>query len=635
MRHYLTAALVLGLMGCGGSGGDSSSPLPSPGPALEIQAPATAAVGDAIALVARPVDTSSTDWRYRWRQTAGPAVNIANTISPVAAFDLPEAGSYQFEVSVTDGAVQRSETVDINVQGLGTGFTVTRDHAVVSGGRVSLRVTALEFDENFNLTAPTGILWQQTQGPSVSDMDSRNPLLMTFTAPRVTQDTLLTFEASGTLDGRTVSDEIQVLVRATPAPVEDAFFDTPVARVEAYRPDSPWASAMERCVYNNRISTPCTVESLPLIGQTTNTTTIDEVMDRVLVSHPWMGEQFERFLREQDPSGDFLHLLSSVTAVVLSYDVRPSFYWVATGAIYLDPEYLWLEDWQRNTINEDPDFRAGFGSMLAFFMPWRYVSGDEYASLYYPPQFHLNRPWQQLTPDLASLLYHELAHANDYFPRSTHSAIRAATLVEEYFTRVDNQGLPSDQLSQTLPLFSEQMSGLAEVRFRGATATDLQKSYTPDDVAGFFFPDRASDFYGYSSEREDLAMLFEEAMMWERYGIRRDVAVTGLRSDDRAQDLLVAQGQRGRIGQAELAPRLSLVLAELLPEAESIVDGLPGPVPMRSGESWWDNLVLSEEAVMERDLSPVKAFTGPQALPLEGRTHFGPRHASPVALPAR
>ncbi len=618
MRHYVTGALMLGLAGCGGSGGDSSSG--STGPSLAIQAPSSAAVGDAIALVAQPNGVSAPNWRYLWQQTAGPNVNIANPTSPVAAFDLPEAGSYQFQITAGDGTNEYSDTVAIDVQGLGSGFVVTRDHAVVSGGRVSLRVTALGYDSNYNVVAPSGIRWRQTAGPSVSDMAAEDPLLLTFTAPRVSEDTLLTFEASGTLDGRSVRDPVQVLVRATPEPVEDAFFDTPVAQVYAYRPQSPWADALERCVYTTQINTPCSVETLPLIGQTTNTPTLDDVMDRVLVSHPWMGEQFEQFLRQQDPSGDFIQLLSSVTAVVLSADVRPSFYWVATGAIYLDPENLWLTEWQRSTINEDPDYRSGFGSVLSFYIPWRYTLGNDYASLYYPRWLHLDRPWDQLTPDLASLLYHELAHANDYFPRDTHSAIREDTLVEEYFVRIDNQGLPSDRLTQTLPLQSEPMFGLAQVRFRGTTANALQRSYTPAEVAGFFFPDRASDFYGYSSKREDLAMLFEEAMMWQRYGIRRDVAVTGLRSTDPAQDLVVSQGQRGRIGQAELQPRLASVLADIFPEAQGIPGTLPAPIPMRAGESWWDNLELND------NVAGVRALAQPALPGLRGQTHFGPRH---------
>ena len=36
---------------------------------------------------------------------------------------------------------------------------------------------------------------------------------------------------------------------------------------------------------------------------------VEQVMNRVLVSNDWMGEVFERFLREQDVHGDFRRLL--------------------------------------------------------------------------------------------------------------------------------------------------------------------------------------------------------------------------------------------------------------------------------------------------------------------------------------
>ena len=39
------------------------------------------------------------------------------------------------------------------------------------------------------------------------------------------------------------------------------------------------------------------------------------------------------------------------------------------------------------------------------------------------------------------------------------------------------------------------------------------KAYTPNEVAGFFAADSATDEYNYSTTREDIAMTFEEFMM--------------------------------------------------------------------------------------------------------------------------
>ncbi len=158
-------------------------------------------------------------------------------------------------------------------------------------------------------------------------------------------------------------------------------------------------------------------------------------MNRVLVSHDWMGRNFEAFLDQMDTHGDFATLLQSVTAVVISYDVRPSFYWVVTGAIYLDPEDLWLTATERDSINEAPDYRAGFGNELQFLIPWRYVKDNDYASVYRDRSQRSNRPISELTTDLSSLLYHELAHANDFFPRSVHQSLEGPTLLDDYYRR--------------------------------------------------------------------------------------------------------------------------------------------------------------------------------------------------------
>ena len=139
-------------------------------------------------------------------------------------------------------------------------------------------------------------------------------------------------------------------------------------------------------------------------------------MDRVVVSHQWMGDRFKDFLTNNDSNNDIKNLLRATTAIIISYDVRPSFYWAATGAIYLDAENFWLTPQERDTINEAPDYRADFGNDLQFVMPWRYVKDNAYASESYSKSERVNRTAEDALFRLTSLMYHELAHANDFFP---------------------------------------------------------------------------------------------------------------------------------------------------------------------------------------------------------------------------
>ena len=138
------------------------------------------------------------------------------------------------------------------------------------------------------------------------------------------------------------------------------------------------------------------------------------------------------------------------------------------------------------------------------------------------------------------------------------------------------------------PLTSMEMKALGQVLFQGAMATDAQKAYQPAQVGDFFRSDRASDTYNYSTAREDLAMMVEEFMMSYRRGVRRDIAITnrympGLTSDQ----VLVSWGQRGRIADPALKPRIRFVLAQILPWiAAAAVDEVLPTIQMTAGASW-------------------------------------------------
>ena len=214
---------------------------------------------------------------------------------------------------------------------------------------------------------------------------------------------------------------------------------------------------------------------------------------------------------------------------------------------------------------------------------------------------------------LTSLMYHELAHANDYFPSN------------EWYVHSSNQrvldaavstNIESDQLAVALPLASQEMHDLAQVSFSGETANETQKNYLPADIAGFFRPDRATDFYAYSSEREDYAMLFEELMMQNRFGIFRDVAITNQPTGAgiSAADYIVTWGQRGRIGDDKLRARVLFSASRVLPEFDSqlAMDRVPAPIEMAAGDSWLATLAISpNEKNMSNFIKGLRSYVIP------------------------
>ena len=603
---------------------DSISPLiTTTSSSIRFQTEPNYVAGQSSTIIANILNRDSQDLTFRWQQIDGPNIALVSQNSPVLAFDTPTSGGYRFSLHVTGSNLDVSGEIGINVDPASTGMlNVRQDHQVVEGNNGSLRL-----GQQSELSA-ANISWCVASGPDLM-VDVSDPFRPLFTAPTVTQDTITRLKVNANVNGNQLSDDVFVLTTSAPA-ISSPYFDTPVARTHAYRPTSPYANVLANCVYSNQLNDSCTINTLPLIGQTSSDLNHETILNRVLVSHDWMGDNFAAFLAQMDPNSDFARLLQSVTAVVISYDVRPSFYWVVTGAIYLDPNDLWLTPSQRDTINEAPDYRSNFGNDLNFVMPWRYVKDNQYASLGVPITVRANRTLAQINPDLASLLYHELAHANDFFPRSVHATLTGPRLLDDYSRRNASKSLISDQVSKTYPLTSTEMMGLANVSFLGAAASNVQKTYQASDVSTFFSTDIASDFYAYSSTREDTAMLFEEAMMSYRYQILRDVAVTNKPAILTADSLIIDWGQRGRIAQDSLENRAALVIDEMLPELNgiSLIESLPEPINMVQGQSWRQTLAISPANTQLKGQSNAAAINTESRFEAELRLS-GDRHQHP------
>ncbi|MDO6610981.1 MULTISPECIES: hypothetical protein [unclassified Shewanella] len=618
-KKFAMSSLVIAtvmLSACGGSSSDSSSDgQTTPDNALPINTCDTSSgltivdttsdlnfnieqsysAGQSATVIANINNRDSAGLTYQWQQTSGPDVSLSSENSPVLSFIIPSSGNYSFTANVSGPQIDLSETVSITAGSAINQLNINSDHQVVQGNGVSLRVARI------NEQIVDEIEWCYFSNQAV-ELDLTDPERPLFTAPSVSSDSVIGLKATGQFAGETLSDEVFVLVTNESA-ITSPYFDQPVARTYSYNSASIYSANASDCVYSNQLNQTCDIADLPLIGQVSNSENIESVMERVVVSHDWMGENFETFLKQSDPNSDFIKLLQSVTAVVISYDVRPSFYWVATGAIYLDPEYLWFTPEQRDSINEAPDYRSDFGNDLQFIMPWRYVKDNDYAYGRIAKTERTTRTLADITPSLASLLYHELAHANDFFPRSIHSTLTGPTLIDDFYRRTDSNGLISDQLQNVDPLTSSEMFGLAGVSFLGETANETQKAYMPDDVTSFFLSDHANDFYAYSSTREDAAMLFEESFMSHRYQIQRDVAVTD------PTNLIVDWGQRGRVGSAELLDRAAFAIDEIMPEIDgkTLLNGLPEPINMTPGRDWFENIDISPS--IAQSLSKVSSLS--------------------------
>lgn len=528
----------------------------------------------------------------QWQQISGPTLNILASNSQTIGFDALEAGNYTLQAEVTTNSGTQQITHEFAVQQSNSTVANLRlDHTVTERAKVSLRV------DSFNNDISTAtITWRQIAGPAVLDFQSQGNSAF-FNASAVNKDEVIQFETSVSFADGTDAVDISFITVNDTQIIDDAYLPSnniiTSEDIHSFNPNSPYKNAIESCVYTNTLSRTCTFGNLPLIGQVFSAPTINDILDRTLVSHDWMGQRFRQYLEQSVAGPDMLKLLRGVTAVVISYDVRPSFYWTATGAIYLDARNFWLTPEERDTLNEVPDFRSGFSGDLKFRVFWRYVKdntpympGERFSSA-----VRDTRTFDALEADISWLMYHELGHANDYFPYDVWASLSNSDDPLSFFGR---NGPNSDIMINTFPLSSSQMKALAQVSFAGENANSTQKAYVGSDIEAFFTPDIAASYYSYLNEREDFATLFERFMMQYRLGASADIGIINTQDNP---ELLVTWGQRDRFNQSTIQNRTRFTVASILPELGDIATlqaALPDPIQLRRNISWFDNLNLNE-----------------------------------------
>jgi len=352
--------------------------------------------------------------------------------------------------------------------------------------------------------------------------------------------------------------------------------------------DGPYSDVLVDCVNAPNSGGSCTLEALPLLGMDTSNPTVDDIMNRTVVSHTWMAERFRDVL-ERVPA-DMLQLFGSVTAVVIAADIRPSYYSPSNGAIHLDPAEFWTTTGEKATVSTNDDFRSDYGNSLGFVGLWRYMDGNDYAWDSYSLGDSGTRTVTDLVKPAASLLYHELAHANDLIPQIEIDGLDPALSVLEAAILLENQTV-SAQLTASQPLNSQLWKDLAQVLYKGATASTQQRALTPLQVGLELESDGASDDYAYSTMYEDTAMLFEEVMMHHHYNIDREIAYTDTPpagEEAYCDSYIIRWGFRSRVGDTTVKARAETALQLLLDQTDvsGYFAGLGTPTSMGAGMDW-------------------------------------------------
>lgn len=363
-------------------------------------------------------------------------------------------------------------------------------------------------------------------------------------------------------------------------------------------PNSPFANELISCVEAQQANTACTLNQLPFIYHSNPNPTVNDVMNRVVVSHDWMATRLRQILEDERTSKHLLPLFQSVRAVVISADIRPAYFHAYTGAIYLDPYFFWMTNEEKATIEQQQDPRVNARGQFQFLEMNRFVQNGSdifVGSL----DDTSERNIAQLIPIASALLFHELAHARDTYHSTFLATVspsdeRLSSLFEDHKTNRRHSHL----LVDTLALHNETLPAVAEVLFGNETAIAELSALSGAEVGYLLEGDGANALYSYYTGMEDIAMLFEESMMKIAYDIDRDLAFTNNPSViNDCNDLQLEWGVRNRIADANVRTRAKVITKDLLANATAnellVIDekfqnfGSPTDLPL---VNWCDSI---------------------------------------------
>lgn len=340
----------------------------------------------------------------------------------------------------------------------------------------------------------------------------------------------------------------------------------------------------------------CDVADIKPIGaDITGDVSLEDIKSRLVISHDWMADSFIAALDEINDQ-DLLNLFKPLNTIVISYDIRPSFYYDYTASVYIDARYLWRNSDEWETIYEQDDYRSAYHAEFIFDSFLRYVdaSWNSYItwSNTYNASSYNRRTSAQIAPGLFRLLSHELAHANDYLPPELLSALGdSGKIYDDYIYPATDI---NDELSDAIPLTSDLLYEAARISFYGADMTERIRITSAAEAGSAFEGDGAADWYGYSSATEDVAMLFEAFMMYKKYGAVSDVAfVTIPTADDYScDDHVIKWGQRNRLADSNVKRRAILIGSRILGrDITSYLSSISSaPIDMGTDIGWCSSL---------------------------------------------
>jgi len=335
-----------------------------------------------------------------------------------------------------------------------------------------------------------------------------------------------------------------------------------IADAKPFRTASAYSSVLKTC-YQVAVANACNLGVLPLIGQEAAEPTIDSIMNRVVVTHDWMGTRFEQILSRY--SQDELNLFKPVAIIFIGSSVNNSTYLGGKAVLELGPSLLWLTPDEKfaietNTSNDDTGITVNTRDALQFSTVFFNLKDNIIVD---SNSDQTERDWNSMFYRLTPQLYQRSIFAANRINPATYTAELSNTTPLDLFSETTS-GLFAQTLHDdpTLTDNDSELYGLANVYYKNMIATDFQKTRTAGDVGARFANQGKMDFFSYTSPVADAQQLFAAGMLLYKHGITTDILFLDAANANFNQ--IIGFGQSNRMASGLVAPRAKFVMQAVL-----------------------------------------------------------------------
>lgn len=335
-----------------------------------------------------------------------------------------------------------------------------------------------------------------------------------------------------------------------------------------YNINSNYKDVLKKC-FEAIDGAECTFNELPLIGQSVISPQISDIMDRVVVSHDWMGVRFEQLLSQL--SSEALLLLKPVAVIYIGSENDSVGYNAGSAQLRIGPELLWLTADEKTALASSDGESGGSSNDtrddLNFRFRYNFIKNGLALD---SKESDSERAFSDIFDNFAIVFYSQLAFAADYFPASVYSDDRLSVTPRMIFDENSKQPIVTKPLydDENLTAPTSHLYPIAKIYYEDEPASDLYKTYTAADAGLAYDSEGKPSLSSYRGERRDMRGLFSLGMMKYKHDVSLNVLFyDGMESNS---ETTIGYGLRNRIASPKVAARVKFVMERIIGSSASL-----------------------------------------------------------------